>query len=256
MVRNEAESYFASALDSWAAFADDILVLDDGSTDGTLEIATEHPATIVVPRISSGSWGNESPTRQQLFDEALAHTAEGDYIFWLDADMVPLRDPRELLQTGCDQFYFPLFDLWGRQNERLLYRCDGAWQAHLAPRLWMIQRPPAGFVPQWNPRGVHCGHLPLNLPKGHYALLPQEFGILHYAYLDEADRLRKSRSYLQLDGQLSETEWRHASSITDPSPRLKTLEFKPKWDLRKSSAPTAAVAPDPSDSSAVSSAAF
>ena len=76
LTKNE-EANIAEAIKS-ASFADEIIIIDSGSTDKTVEIAQEHGGKIVIhPMDESGFAG------QRNF--ALTQT-EADWVFYLDAD--------------------------------------------------------------------------------------------------------------------------------------------------------------------------
>lgn len=60
-----------------AAFADEMLVLDSGSTDGTIELAQQLGARVVVDPL----WRGFGPQRQHA-QTLVSH----DWIFWLDSD--------------------------------------------------------------------------------------------------------------------------------------------------------------------------
>lgn len=234
LVRNEAGKYWKSALDAWGEFADRILVLDDNSTDKTAKIAYAHPKVECVQRYGEDvAWGAESSARRELWDYAFGETQVGDYILWLDADMVPLGDPRELMHPGCDTYYFALYDLWGQDaNGRLVYRDDAFWSAHYRPRPWMIRRP-SRFNAEWNTRGIHSGHLPKNWLAGCGMYAPPSHSLLHYGYYDERDRATKVADYLNVSHQLNDAQQAHARSIVDESPPLKPLLTNPSWTLKR-----------------------
>ncbi len=76
IVKNEAQ-FLADCLASIAGLADQIVVVDTGSTDDTLKIAARYKAEIY-----HFDWvGDFSAAR----NESIRH-ASGDWIFWLDAD--------------------------------------------------------------------------------------------------------------------------------------------------------------------------
>ena len=163
VVKDECERYLPSCLDCWSDFSDKIVLLDDGSTDGTKELCAgyEKVEWFNLPDILD-LWGHEAPHRAALFNKAMGSGQAGDVVFWLDADMVPARDPRELFEIeSVTQWAFPLYDLWGTDvNSRLRFRTDTYWHGHVNPRIWAI-RIPRTFDPislEWsNPRGIHSG---------------------------------------------------------------------------------------------------
>ena len=257
LVRNESAKYWRSCLEAWSQFADKIVVLDDASEDQTLAIAREFPKVISDCRIveNLAMWGQETWARQAQWNFTMENSKEGDAILILDADMVPARDPRDFLDPEIDIYYFALYDLWDSlsiqrcstdavsclTNEececpiehRLFYREDSFWYGHHAPRVWMVRRPPDDFKPIWSKRGIHCGHLPLNLPAARQLYAPRSYSLLHYAYADPRDRSAKHLAYTSLHAQLSPQEFAHADSILDADPSLKPLPFTPQWHLQR-----------------------
>jgi len=229
MVRNEADRWLPSALDAWAQFADEIVALNDGSTDDTAQLLYDAGAQVHTT-LDTGTyaWGAEVASRQFLFEQAVASGC--DYLFWLDADMVPLDDPRPLLFGDIDGVYFNLYDLWSLQPLR--YRSDRFWQGHRHLRLWLIRNPGPNRTYHWNERGIHCGHLPLNLDISRSVGAPMSHGLLHYAYATPEMREKKLQQYIAQQEQLTESELLHALSITDTEPTLEHLTYEPRWPLR------------------------
>jgi glycosyltransferase involved in cell wall biosynthesis len=234
MVRNEADRFLRSAISVWQEFADDILILNDGSTDDTKEICEDLGTYVVDAEMDENAWGKEALTRAKLFNVALERATARDYILFLDADMVPARNPRSLMDTDVDAVGFVLYDLWANTDGRLYYRNDAFWQGHLVPRVWMIRKPE---IPErgwsWNDRGIHCGHLPLNLSTPRIAAAPLQYGLLHYAYLTPSLRAQKSSEYLSVRSQLTTFEVAHAASILDPTPQVSPLAFTPEYELHE-----------------------
>lgn len=247
MVRNEADRYLGSALAAWRAFADEIIALDDSSTDSTHDMLAAAGARI-VPGFDEAAWGVEWPARARLWDAAL--TSRCDWLLWLDADMVPAADPRDLEARDVDAIAYRLYDLW-REDEhgRLWYRADGHWQAHNAPRIWQIRRP-AAQAWDWNQRGLHCGHLPLNYRPARTLVAPIEYSLLHYGYVEALDKQAKRHAYCSRAQTLTPQEYAHADSITDDAYVAFTLPMEPAWPLTHASAAVAfssgpAFAPQP-----------
>lgn len=88
LTMNESER-IAACLES-AAFADQIVVVDSGSSDDTVAIAQAHGAEVHV----HADWQGFAVQRNRLLQYA-----HGDYIFFLDADEVMDEPFRRELQT-------------------------------------------------------------------------------------------------------------------------------------------------------------
>lgn len=89
LTRNE-EKYLARALRSVAGLADEVLVADTGSTDGTVRVATELGAVV-----HSFGWQDDFAEGRNF---ALAQ-ARGDWILWLNPDEELLPISPESLQA-------------------------------------------------------------------------------------------------------------------------------------------------------------
>ena len=78
IVKNE-EKYIARCLDSVAGLVDEIVIVDTGSSDRTVEIASRY-----TPRVYSYPWRDDfSDARNHAFSKATM-----DYCMWMDADDV------------------------------------------------------------------------------------------------------------------------------------------------------------------------
>ena len=228
MIRNEAERYLESALDVWREFADEIIVYEDWSMDSTRGMLLSAGCKVVNPVQTKPAWGNEVAPRKALWQAALE--SKCDWLFWLDADMIPAGDPRDLQARDADAISFRLFDLWDWRA--LMYRADGRWQAHNNPRIWMIRNPTRQHDDWiWHDRGIHCGHTPINYVPSRVLLAPLEYSILHYGYAAERDRAAKADQYAGQETQMSPDEILHARSISDETYITFPLPFKPLWQL-------------------------
>ena len=221
LVKNELGRYLAEVLDHHAKFGP-LVILDDGSTDGTYEFCRNHPATLVCEqRTEQEAWGRESPARARLWDLA-AERAE--WVLICDADQLLIGDPLALCQASqVNAWAFALYDCWS--PDRVLYREDRFWRGHLHPRAWLFcpHRTPTGYMPQWSTRGVHCGHAPDNFPLQAGVVHPESMHWLHLGYATEQDRAGKLGRYRQVRDQLTVEERAHAESIADSEPNLRVL---------------------------------
>lgn len=140
IVRNEVAT-LPRLLDSVAGFVDEIVIVDTGSNDGTLDVAqryTDNVATITWP-------DDFSVARQEAFDRA-----SGEWVCWLDADDVVLGAEHIRRLAGeaprdVDGFYWRYVygqDPAGRSTcEFWRERCvrnDGSfrWQGRVHETLW------------------------------------------------------------------------------------------------------------------------
>jgi glycosyltransferase involved in cell wall biosynthesis len=236
IVRNEASRFLPSALEAWRTFADRIVVLDDGSDDGTAQLCED--AGCEVYERPALMFGNEWRARRELWRTAVGPRlfAEGDasrpvnitdWVLHLDADQVPSCDPRPFLKAPVS--YFRVYDLWSEDT----YREDAWWTGH--QRCWWpavhVPSLPADFVDQWPERGWHSGHVPMNIPREGHPV--DGCAILHYAYVTAELRLNQAAKYEALGeaGHLTAQERFHAKTILTPNPHTKLLPFEVKWPL-------------------------
>jgi glycosyl transferase family 2 len=223
LVRNEADRYLKRVLERCAAFSDEVLVLDDGSTDATVQVAKDM-GCIVKQRVEKAAWWGggmggecralESGARRELWERGSKLAKEG-WLLICDADMLLEGDIRPLCQTWeLNTWAFPLYDLWdGEQTARV----DGAWSyGPITPRPWLFcpSRVPQGWHAEWPTRGIHCGHSPANWPMM-CGIAPSDTYWLHLAYLDKQHRAEKHAKYMAIAKQLTPFEQAHAASIID-----------------------------------------
>lgn len=214
LARNEAgpDRYLTRVLKRLEDVSDEIVVLDDGSTDGTAQIARKHGATIKRRDLSIPAWGNESSARAELWDLGVSH-CEGpnDWLLINDADQELRGDVRGLcLSLDVNSWAMPLYDMWSETE----YREDEFWVAHWNPRIWLVapHRVPRGWVPEWNARGIHPGHIPANWPAI-TAIAPPDIYWLHYGWSKQSHREQKYQQYMSTAHLMTPHERAHVESI-------------------------------------------
>jgi tetratricopeptide (TPR) repeat protein len=106
IVKNEAQQ-IAEAISNFRAFADEIIVVDTGSTDHTKAIAER-----LTPHVIDYPWCDDFSSARNFS----LQKAQGRYIVWLDADDRLDRDMQQKLRElkphldGSSVFYFILHD--------------------------------------------------------------------------------------------------------------------------------------------------
>src|SRR5947209_5916722 len=102
-VRNGADE-LPRWFDSVARFADSVVALDDGSTDGTAGVLRANPLVEVLlenPRRESYAGWDDSLNRNRLL--AAAGALEPDWIISVDADQLLPREDGDALRRFVDE---------------------------------------------------------------------------------------------------------------------------------------------------------
>lgn len=223
LARNEAapDRYLKRVLERCAEFSDAILVLDDGSTDDTAQVARDCGA-VVETRSGDGFWrpgGGETSARRELWERAAALAGDG-WVLVCDADMLLVGDPRPLtLSWDAASWAWPLCDLWNSEDA---FRVDGAWKfGPLTPRPWLFRprfaefaQTPFDFAPLWPESCIHSGHAPANWHEHHPTFVaPPDMYWKHLSYVKPEHRARKRAQYAAVADTLSPFQRAHAESI-------------------------------------------
>ena len=111
MIVRDEEERLPACLDSVAGLADEIVVVDTGSTDGSVRVAEQYGA-----RIGHFEWCDDFARARN----ASLELASGDWILWLDADdLLPAEYHariRQLIDQGREKAYFFALDNRGYEN--------------------------------------------------------------------------------------------------------------------------------------------
>lgn len=112
-VRNEAGRYLEQILEELSEFVDDIVVVDDGSTDHTAQLCRSFAKVTKLVTLETSLFNREWELRQLLWD--LAVSTNPDWLLSVDADEfyeeAAKREMRRLIdQDVYDWVSFRLFD--------------------------------------------------------------------------------------------------------------------------------------------------
>lgn len=129
-VRNEAGRYLEQVLEELSEFVDDIVIVDDGSTDNTAQLCLSFAKVKKLVTLQSSLFNREWELRQTLWE--LAVSTNPDWLLSVDADEFyeesAKREMRRLIdQDVYDWVSFRLFDFWGGTTH---YREDEHWNIH------------------------------------------------------------------------------------------------------------------------------
>ncbi len=182
MIVRDEEEMLPRCLAAVAEAVDEIVIVDTGSTDATIEIARSFGAR-VIEREWTGSFAE---ARNVSFD-----AASGDWLMYLDADEVLVREDAALLRsltgrTWREAFYLSETNYTGELD-------DGTAVTHNALRVFR-NRPEYRFEGRLHEQIAH--RLPGYLPE---RIEATGVRVEHYGYLGAVrDGREKSRRNIEL----------------------------------------------------------
>lgn len=226
IIRNELDRYLAPCVAHLLEFVDEIVILDNGSTDGWEE--TLRPSwgadgvRLVVARDEDADreggsfFVNHARSRQRLLDFTVTRGAT--HILAIDAD--EFVDDGAALRKACEDnrygaFHLCLQEVWAAHDDRLEVRQDGGWVEHDVAMVWRpgLVRLPHRIVD----RGPATGRTPDTLrrtPTGHSCAC-----LLHFGWSNRAERADRYERYVVADGGRFHAS-KHLESITWPDEQI------------------------------------
>jgi len=157
LVYNERR-YIEQAIDNLLSFCDELVIIDGGSTDGTLDYIMQ----LKEQRIKLYVWPQPDEVYNKGWGEAerrtlLMRLSSCDYIFWMDADELVDDAVVEVIANLRDRKtigVFPTFHFFGDFNTiRLNTLDDRVWYPN--PRIRLIPNNPNFYYTSFDPRGLH-----------------------------------------------------------------------------------------------------
>ncbi len=189
-----ARDFIEASLDATAKFADAIVVLDDGSTDGTSDLLRNHPA--VTHYEYQDLPFDERRDRNRILEKAVS--LDADWIISIDADEIFEMD-RARAQTlmtlnnpHVKVLGFHWYTFWDPDHH--WFRADGIFGTMSGYRMYRVQ--PNQRIVDGTPEGLHCGNIP------QFAAGARRFTnirVRHLGYDSEALRRAKYNFYRGID---------------------------------------------------------
>lgn len=218
VVRNEADKHLIQVLSRHRDYIDEAVIINDGSTDHTVEICHDLLQAIPLHIVHNdmSQFTNEVTLRKQQWQETIQRNPE--WILNMDADEVFEEGFAEgirelLLGERGDVCCFRLYDMWSDTH----YREDSYWRAHDVYRPFILRYRPNHRY-SWKEQPLHCGRFPNNIFE-----LPSflsHYRVKHLGWSSQDIRLEKYERYKRLDPS-AKYGWREQyESILDPEPRL------------------------------------
>ena len=187
VITHNERSHIAAALAS-VSWADEIIVVDSRSTDGTIDIARQH-----ATRVEERDWAGYGAQKNYAADQA-----SNDWILSIDADerVTPqlAEEVRAVMSRGPVAPGY-LMTRVAHYLGRWIRSTDWYPDYHL--RLYDRR------AARWSERRVHESVEVDGRPKGDKRLPRLRGELLHYPYRDMSDHLRKIDTYTTLAAQ----EW-------------------------------------------------
>lgn len=220
IMKNEANRYLRKVLTSAKEYITDAVIIDDASTDNSVEICKEvlKDVSLKIIQNKESKFSNEINLRKQQWEETIK--TNPDWILVLDADECfeeSFKDEVKKLvkNPDVDAYYFRLYDFWDENH----YREDTFWSAHHFYRPFLFRLLP-NITYKWNETPQHCGRMPTTIE-----LFSKQYSSLrlkHYGWAREEDRIAKYNRYKNLDPNAIYGIKEQYDSILDKDPTLIT----------------------------------
>lgn len=221
-MRNEANRYLELVLENLSQFVDEIVIVDDASTDNTVQICKSYKKVVRVIELPESRFDREWELRTTLWKSV--ETTSPDWLLAVDADEVYEDKAKEQIRNLIDQDEFDwvgfrFYDFWGGLTH---YRDDEFWNLHHRHTMTLVRYLPGYhyFYPRFD---HHCPRLPLS-----YQVLPGHLSDLRVKHLgwagNEEERYQKYLRYLTIDPNGIWGNLDQYRSILDPDPNL--VEWK------------------------------
>jgi len=205
-IKNE-ERWIAKSIESVLDICSEIVILDDGSTDKTLEICSNYDKVVDICSQENLPF-DETRDRNLLLKMALKR--KPDIILSMDGDemLAPfskeiLFEELNVLYTQSSVFEFQFLSLWDKYNQ---IRFDGIYSNTWQKRLFRVGKNAEDLCMDETPYGgnAHCSGVPNNISNFDNPIR-SNVKFLHYGSFDKSIRKQKYELVTNLDRNNSVT---------------------------------------------------
>ena len=180
-IKNQ-ERWIAKSIESILGICSEIIILDDGSTDKTLEICSKYDEIVDIHHQENLPF-DETRDKNIMLKMALKRNPE--FILTLDGDEILQPNAKNILFEELDTLY-PETPMYEFQELNIFdtptqYRNDGIYGMQWVKKLVRMsqQKPDLSFDVTSKPGNAHCPSVPQN-SIGHQNSVRSNVKILHY----------------------------------------------------------------------------
>lgn len=178
-------------------YVDQIIILDDGSTDNTLSIAKSHPKVTKTIRVKHKTKWDERKNRERILKKAFQSSKSSNpWALCIDADerfeTRFLKDLRKIVEKYSNYnnvFTVHFRELWDDPSH---YRSDGVWGEKIKALLFKLQKKMT-----FNYQQEH--HIPWYYQELAGKEYPLDYNLYHLKMIKPKDRQKRADLYNKLD---------------------------------------------------------
>ncbi len=234
LTHNEAGRYLERVIENTLLFCDEIVILDDHSTDDTKiaisEMASRYPNRIWL-QSAENTWENENLLRSELLSLSITLT-HPDWLIAIDADELYEAEkmneqlPCLMSQTDADWVGFRFFDMWDEEH----YRDDDIWPAGMSyvPRMFRV----TGSCYEWPEKRRHCGSIPESVVRCSNGI-NSSVRVKHLGWMKPEDRDKKYLDRITDDPNCEFYPKEVYEAILDKNPTLVKWDDNNIWQTSK-----------------------